>query len=481
MDTNVTDIPLLDFDIKEIPDFEYRIAPYGSAFYNSLFRDRMRTWHDQEIYIGDSPVHNMLRAILPTKTYVQNLKDEYDKGTLEVDYETEHPYWFMDNKKQLCYTAHGKPDEYEALIEEIVKNCKELILSDSEHDYLSFTQMDANVWCTCDACFKLKNKYGTNAASQMILANDVAERIENWLNEEQGGRKVQFVIFAYHQTEKAPTVRNSDGTYSAIDNEVVLRDNVSVQIAPITADYITSIYDEDNVTLYNLTESWLSCAKSFCYWGYDSFFHSYLTPFNSYGSMQDAMQRLSDMNVKMVWMQGAWNLNALTGFDDVKMYLWSKLMWNVNEDVNALIQNFFDNVYQEASKDMYNAFLQMRIEMELQKSKNLGTDIYLEPATNTDWWGKRTLLQMLETFETAKTKIESYKLSHPELYQIIMDNIIKESIFPRYVLIEAYGSTFSNAELLEMKKSFKNDAERLNINQSRETVTMQDYFKANDY
>lgn len=481
LDTNVTEIALPDFDIKEIPDFEYRIAPYGSAFYNSVFRERMRTFHDEEIYIAGAQVHTMLRSILPTKTYVQKLKDQYDNGTLELDYEVAHPYWFMDSKQQLCYTAHGKPDEYAALIDEIVKNCKELILADPNHDYISLTQMDVNVWCSCDACSKLKNKYGTNAASQIILTNDVAERIENWLNEEQGGRKVQFVVFAYHQTEKAPTTRNSDGTYSAIDNEVVLRDNVSVQIAPIAADYITSIYDEDNITLYNTTESWLPCAKSFAYWGYDCYFNSYLTPYNTYGSLQDGMRRLYDMNARIVWMQGAWNLKALTGFDDVKMYLLSKLMWNVNVDVNALIQNFFDNVYQEASEDMYNAFLQMRIEMELQKSKDLGNGIWAQPTTSTDWWGKRTLVQMLETFETAKTKIESYKVSNPDLYQTIMDNITKESIFPRYVLIETYGSTYSNVELAEMKKSFRNDVERLNIDKLREGASMIDYFNANGY
>jgi hypothetical protein len=320
---DVTEIALPDFDIKEVPDFEYRIAPYGSAFNDSVFRERMRMFHDQEVYIENSQVHTMLRTILPTKTHVQSLKDQYDKGTLEVDYEEDHPLWFMDSKQQLCYTAHGDPDEYEALIAQLVENCKELILSDTEHDYISISQMDVNVWCSCSACGALKSKYGTNAASQIMLVNDVAERVEKWLVDEEIGRKIQFVIFAYHQTEKAPAKRNADGKYYAIDNDVVLRPNVSVQIAPISANYIDSIYDEDNITLYNLTESWLPCASSFAYWGYDCYFGSYLTPYNTYGSMQDAMIRLYEINAKIVWMQGAYNLRHQTGFDDVKTYLYS--------------------------------------------------------------------------------------------------------------------------------------------------------------
>ncbi|MBQ8294832.1 MAG: DUF4838 domain-containing protein [Clostridia bacterium] len=481
LDTNVSELTLPNFEIKEVPDFEYRIAPYGAAFTNSVFRERMRMFHDQEVYIENAQVHTMLRTILPTKTHDTSLKDKYDNGTLEKDYEEEHPYWFMDSKQQLCYTAHGDPEEYEALITEIVENCKKLILSDPDHDYISLTQMDVNVWCSCNACSALKNKYGTNAASQIILANDVAERVEKWLEDEQVGRKIQFVIFAYHQTEKAPAIRNSDGTYSAIDEEVILRDNISVQIAPISANYIDSIYAEENVTLYNLTESWVPCAKSFCYWGYDCYFGSYLTPYNTYGSMQDAMTRLYEMNAKIVWMQGAYNLRAQTGFDDVKTYLWSKLMWNVKADVNALIQNFFDNVYQDAGQDMYNAFLQMRVGMELQKTKDLNKGIWSQPATSVEWWDKRMLVQMLETFEVAKTKIESYQLSDLKLYQAIMDNIVKESIFPRYVLIEAYGSTYSNTELAQMKSSFRADVERLDINALSEGISTSDYFNANGY
>ena len=481
LEKNVREIGLLDFDIKEIPDFEWRIAPYGSAFNDAVFRERLRMFHDKEVYIDGAQVHTMLRSILPTKTYVANLKEQYDKGTLEVDYEEEHPLWFMDSKKQLCYTAHGDANEYEALITEIVENCKKLILADPNHDYISLTQMDVNVWCSCTACNALKDKYGTNAASQNILANDVAERVEKWLNDEQNGRKVQFVVFAYHQTEKAPATRNSDGTYSAIDKEVVLRDNVSVQIAPISANYIDSIYAEDNVTLYNLTESWLSCASSFAYWGYDCYFGSYLTPYNTYGSMQDAMIRLYEMNAKIVWMQGAYNLRNLTGFDDVKNYLWSKLMWNRYADVNGLIQHFFDNVYQEAGKDMYNAFLQMRIGMELQKPKNLGNGIWSKPTTSTEWWDKQLLTQILETLETAKTKIESYKLSNPKQYQAMMDNIVKESIFPRYALIEVYSSTYSNMYLAEMKSSFRADVERLDVNVISEQTSMIDYLNANGF
>lgn len=480
LDKEVTELALPDFEIREVPDFEYRIAPYGSAFYNANFRDRMRMFHDQEIYIENAQVHTMLRTILPCKSHDSTAKKQVEAGTL-VDYEEVHPLWFMDTKQQLCYTAHGDPTEYEAMVTEIVENCKKLVLSDPDHDYISITQMDVNVWCSCDSCSALKAKYGTNSASQILLVNDVAERFEKWLLDEEIGREIQFVIFAYHQAEKAPVKRNEDGSYSAIDESVVLRKNVSVQIAPISANYIDSIYDEDNITLYNLTESWLPCASSFAYWGYDCYFGSYLTPYNTYGSMQDAMLRLYDMNAKIVWMQGAWNMRGLTGFDSVKTYLWSKLMWNRYADVNALIQNFFDNVYQEAGKDMYNAFLQMRMGMELQKGKNLDKGIWARPATSTDWWDKRMMEQMLDTFEIAKAKIEGYKVSDPKLYQAMMDNIVKETIFPRYVLLEAYASSYSSMQLLEMKTSFRADVERLDINVVSEGVAMTDYLNANGY
>jgi hypothetical protein len=204
--------------------------------------------------------------------------------------------------------------------------------------------------------------------------------------------------------------------------------------------------------------------------------------YNAFLQMRIGMelQKSKDLG-KGIWMQGAYNLRHQTGFDDVKTYLYSKLMWNRYADVNALIQNFFDNVYQEASQDMYNAFLQMRIGMELQKSKDLGKGIWMQPATSTEWWDQRMMEQMLDTFELAKTKIESYKISDPKRYQTMLDNIVKESIFPRYLLIEAYSSTYSNTQLLEMKTSFRADVERLDINQISEGVSMTDYLNQNGY
>jgi 23S rRNA G2445 N2-methylase RlmL len=96
-------------------------------------------------------------------------------------------------------------------------------------------------------------------------------------------------------------------------------------------------------------------------------------------------------------------------------------------------------------------------------------------------YGQRMMEQMLDTFESAKTKIESYKTSDPKRYQAILDNIVKESIFPRYLLLEAYSSTYSNAQLLEMKTSFRADVERLDINVVSEGGSMSDYLNANGY
>jgi hypothetical protein len=111
----------------------------------------------------------------------------------------------------------------------------------------------------------------------------------------------------------------------------------------------------------------------------------------------------------------------------------------------------------------------------------LNKGIWAQPATSTDWWDKRMMEQMLQTFETAKEKIEPYKVSDPKLYQAMMDNIVKESIFPRYLLIEAYSSSYNNTELLEMKTSFRADVERLDINCISEGISMSDYLNSNGF
>lgn len=465
IDTGVTDLKLPDVTIKEIPDIEYRIAPYGNVFYNTMVRTRMRMISDSEVFIVGGKAHNMLRDIIN----VEEDPDIYNR----------HPKWFSGDRQQLCYTAHGDSSEYEKMVTEITESIKNLIKADPSRNAFSITQMDINVWCGCDTCTALKSKYGTDSASQIMLVNDVAERVEKWLNDknESGdcfGREIRFVTFAYHKTEAAPSKKNADGTYSPIDDKVVLRDNVSIWIAPISSNYIDSVNAPENATLKSLFDSWAACANSLFFWGYDTYFGEYMCPFDSYGSMQDMVKQNVKVNAKLMWAQASYNLLTNTGHNSLKNYIYSKLLWDCNTDMNKCISDYFRGVYREAAPEMEKSFWLLRAQMKRQHENGLGVTLR-ESIVNDKYWEREYLTEQLSIMESAKKKVEKYATENPDLYKTITESIDAETISPRFLLIELYKGTFTNSEKTELYESFARDVRRLNINQRGENATMESY------
>ena len=446
---NVTDLALPNLDIKEVPDITNRIAPHGNVDQASAtVRNRMRFTKMNEIFITGASTHSVY-DIVPISNYA------------------EHPKWFYNDKtgrkeNQLCYTAHGDSDEYEALVTYSVARCKELIDADPNHNVLSFSQNDINIWCNCDTCQASFEKYGTNAATQIFFINDVAERVEKWLNEERDGREVMFDILAYHQTVTAPTVKNEDGTYSAIDG-IRLNDNVQVMIAIISGDYTTNITDPQSQYMRNIFESWAPVAQHFSIWGYDLYPWNYMISYDSWSSMQDLCKYLVQFNTETYYAQGSYNLRNSTNFDNLKSYLFSKLEWNVNIDLSEYIHRYFKGLYKDASDIMEQAFMQQRVEQF--KHKLLGRDgsIHSQEA-ELQMYSKRYAVGQLETFDLAYAAVEKYKESDPEYYNIVMDEITLETIGPRYLILYRFSDTLSDSEYASLKNSFIDDVRRLDVN-----------------
>ncbi len=429
---------LPDLSVREVPDFSHRIASYGSTFLRELPRRRMRTTTLDEIFIEGGGVHNILRTILPS-----------DTSKMQFDYRIDHPKWFSEDKgNQLCYTARGDENEYALLVEEIARNIKELLEKDKSRSAFSITQMDNGDWCECNACSAITARCGSAFATQVPLINDIVESLDGYLKEQN--REVEFVIFSYQATATPPTTL-----------EEKLNDKVSVWVAPISANYI----DGEEEIAKALSE-WNKYAKSVWFWGYDAFFHSYLTPYNTYGSMQEILTSAKSESVSLVWMQGSYNTSESTGFDDIKNYLYSRLSWNTGEKTDELIDDYFTAVYREGAEEMKRAFDLLLEEFDAQKSKDLPSSIWTVTVDEA-WWSEEAMEQMLSLMDSAKEKVKASLTEDPEFYEIVTKNINRERIFPRLILNKAYGRE---------DESLLSDALSLSITMFSEVLTLEDYF-----
>lgn len=454
---NLKDIPLPDFKIKEVPDILYRVPVMGAHLNDRTSTNRMFMQHKDEMIMAEGNAHNILKYIVPLE-----------------EHQDAHSGWFSGDKTQLCYTAHGDEAEYELMVDTAITNIKEIIDKNPNQNSLGITQMDIQTWCECETCQGLEDYYGTNAASQIFFINDVTAEIETWLNEERGGREVEFMFFAYHKSEGAPAKRDENGNWVAIDDTVKLNDNVSVWIALIYEDYTLSVNDPASVNVRNIMESWHACADSYYIWAYNVYFDNYLIPYDSYAVIQDMLKYFVSHGTRFLWAQGNWNLHQNTGYDDLKAYLFAKLMWNCNLDVNELISDYFDKVYREAADIMEGTFWAWRAHSEQQRALGRSGNIYSAPA-DMEFWPKRYLVQQLEAMEEAKKAIAHYKESDSEVYQAIYDSIVCETISPRYLLLDLYFNTYSTAELAKLKAEFKSDVNYLDFNMRSEQASMEGF------
>lgn len=438
LNKNVTEIALPDLDITQVPDVEYRAAFSGVQYSDEVSRRRMRTLNIGDVLVHGGWAHNILDLIVPFNTYRSSHSNWFSNKTRS---------WDDYQGTQLCYTAGGRgTTSYNQMLEVAYNNVINLLAEDTDPNkvYMSITQMDVDgKWCTCSGCQSVINTYGSNSATQILFINDLSSRVEAWLNSEQGGRKVQFLIFAYFDSIDAPTKGN-----------LKLNDNVSVWIAPINDNYMLGVNASGN-ELGKTLNAWKNVTNNFAVWAYNVYFKDYLVPYNTFDQIDQMIDTCVASNVDFMWVQGNWNTTQNTGFDGLKAYLISKLMWDSTADVNQLTNDYFKAVYGQAASDMLNVYNLMK--QELNRITNNGAT---SGVPNYNSWGLDYLKAQLDRLVAAIGKLDK---SDPN-YQKYYDAIVCESISVRYIYEQKRGKTYSTSAW----GSFASETSRLGFTQQSE-------------
>lgn len=438
-------VELYNFAITDIPDYTYRLRDYGVYETDERFARRMRINLESDVWI---PVEG---------DYWHNVF-----GYLDPDvYGTSHPDWYNSDKTQLCFNAHGDAKEYEAMYEAILKKAKECVDAYPELSNITFTQKDGSYWCNCKTCQAELEKYGTGAPGILKTCNRLAEDLNKYV---QGtGRTIKVSLFAYGNSRNAPAVKNADGTFSPIDDSCICGENVYVFCAPQNFDYRYSVYDSENSAVRDNIRAWASLTEQMYIWIYSTNFNNYLLPYNSFDSIQGNYQFFKSIGANYIFNQSQFNQSAATGFSTLKMFLNSRLSWNVNLDYEELLEEFFTNFYLDAAEPMREMFDMFRMHMQyIQSSYNI------ESGTSTDilksqYWPKAFLDQILAKADEAYAAIAPLEREDPDMYEILYDRICLETLCFRYIDLSLYSGLKTSQDELAEKKQFRSDAERLNI------------------
>lgn len=453
---NVREMDLKSFNIVDVPDFEWRLGNYGEYWYGKTFPQRMRMHRTEDIWIqlGGLPWHNFKATISPSV------------------YQADHPDWFSPDGLQLCLSR-----DVEGLSDEVVEQMKKYIEANPHLSNLTFTQEDINVWCDCPSCSALKSKYGVNAASNIQFINVVAKKVRAWLAEAHPDREITIVIFAYHQVEDAPARLNAEtGEYEPIDETVVLEDNVAVMYAPIFANHYYDFDSQTNTRVDETMKKWQALTDKIYLWCYSTYFVNYLTPFDAFNALQQKYVYAYENNVRYLFDQGQYNQNVGTDWYRLKEYLSSKMAWNVQLDMNALIEDFFANYFKNAADAMMQYFQSYRtwfayISQEYGVSGTIGENI-----VNAHYWPQGVLKEWLGYIEQAQESIAPLKETDAALYEKLSDRITLESLSIRHLDLMLYENSYTASQYKQAYLQFKEDCARLGVNNYNEWNAIDQYF-----
>ena len=368
-----------------------------------------------------------------------------------------HPDWFTNPSPsasttncQLCWSAGEELETY------VANRFIYFFQTFPNATYFMFGQEDNSTsFCFCDRCQHAMEEYAMNHAGlQIIFMNHVIEKTEAWLNENQPGRQVRYVVFAYYATITAPCVKSGD-SWVPVNDQVVPNNKLYFLYAPITCSFAYPL-DNNNYNSDILLElkQWSAMASGrLMIYLYDVNFRYYFANFYNFSTVKSMFQTCKDLGVSYMYTQGATDTNVC-GLATMREYVESKLMWDLNNSYDALARDFMNHYYYEAADEIYEYYATVRDLLTAYHTKNAdGGSIYASIA-NEDIYPYSVLRYFISLFKSAMEKIDGHRETNPSLYNNLKARIMREYLSVIYLTITLYPYELTNDEKAEMKEIF---------------------------
>ena len=445
-------IPLLEYKDKFVePSFDARTIANMHLIYDQNINDHYRlinSYRGNE-WVSEIYGHSQLSY------FVKPLTDGAPS-----DIYIAHPDWFSNHTTvvhsgpgQLCWSAGAELERY------VANKFIELLQIHPEAIYFMFGQDDnSDGFCDCERCQHAMEEYAMNHAGlQIDFVNHVIELVNDWIDENEPGRNVKFVVYAYYETRNAPCVLKN-GKYVAYSDRVIPHEDLYIMHAPIEASFAFPLDNAQfNSSTYYDLRTWNEFARGHTImYLYDVNFRHYFSNFGNFTTAKNMYQMCYDYGIPYMLTQGATD-TLTTCFSELREYVESKLMWNLSLDYEDLVKDFMSHYYKDAEAELFEYYetIRDRLAMYHTSEYNMGT-IY-DDIENETIYPFSVLRYCTSLFDKAMEKISKYQESDPNLYDILKARIMKEYLSVIYLKMTLYNDDdilISSKEKEEMKEIF---------------------------
>jgi len=283
----------------------------------------------------------------------------FNKIISPEEYFAEHPEYFAEiNGERTCKHLYSQicmtnPDVLRLTIEKV----KEWLHQDPNARIVSVSQNDSFVidsYCTCENCSAINEEEGSPAGSMLRFINAVADGIKDEFPD------VAIDMLAYQYSITPP-------------KKTVPRENVIVRYCTGNCYPHPIAECESNANSKANIQNWNAICNRLYIWDYTTNFAQYLCPIANFYSLKPNLQFFRDNGVKGVFEQGMYQEGESGEFGDLRAYVLAKLMWNPEEDLESLIDNFMSAFYGNGAKYVREYF-------DLLHQRVLNSGIHFGPA-----------------------------------------------------------------------------------------------------
>ena len=463
---------LYDYDVKDVPDFALRIAGIGgwqsgSSAYTTEAIRRYRNNLTDEMFLhppelnGYGHFHNTTFWIQPSV------------------YAEDHPDWFSENQDELCYNVHNNPEEYQALIDEFIARIFEASLKWPSYNNVNITHNDYGYRCHCQYCTAEFEKYNNSAAGSIIqFMNDLEEQLNeavktNTLGIDQNKvYTIQFFAYSFAITPPlemgvdsdglATYLTDENGEYIPIDDTVICNENVIPWYAPLRADHTVGLDEEGNEEFYRAYQAWHALSDQIDVWIYGDSFKDPISPYPGIGGFVENARLFKKSGSARLILYEQSARGSDTAFYRAQGYVASQIAWNVNLNVEELLDNFFRVVYGPAAAPMREFYDSMfSYLLSSMETRLIESGVYGISPNNKNLWTYSVLSRWMKYVEESYASIEPLKYTDADLYQRYYDEITNESLFVRYQLYNLYPGEFSDSDYNEGRIALIEDMDRI--------------------
>ena len=465
--SSTVELPVLDE--KNIPSIDQ--ALYSDySHYTSTGKHYHNAWRQRWDYseTDSALAGHTASQLIPFATY-------YEK----------HPEWYssMGEDWQLCYTN-------EELLLTYIERCKSYIEANPLSIEMSFTEQDYNTWCQCSSCTQLLRSYdlydedgsllmaAPNSLTGVIFKSRVADALDAWLAEAYPGRVFTYVTYAYFQQRTPPVYRDPNtGTYTLLTNGEAddplksVNPHLRFQVAAIEAT--RNLSWEDNTSQGEELKRWAVVTPNSIVYEYPQDASNTLLPYDGLHVHADNIRFAKSLGHSAYKYQSNHNTQS-GGFHDLRKYVCSKICWDVNLDVETLVQNYLKATCGPAAPYMSEIFTAFRTRIALLREQNSYGGHVLANGLKTANWPRDLMVVIESWFDKAFDALEELKYTAPEKYEVYFRRVKIEHLSVQYINLSLYRSYYSTEDKLALIDEFEHYSKQYGATLYHESKPMAD-------